>query len=328
MKVSIIIPVYNVAQYIIPCLDSVYNQTYKDFEVILVDDCGIDNSMDIILQYLTPEKLQKTKIIHHEKNKGQSVARNNGIKQAKGKYILFIDSDDTISSNSLSQMINLAETNELQLVLGENYITKGKEKKHISVSFNEDIITNNTTALNYFVNNRWYNPPWNKLLRKDFILKNNIFFKEGYIFEDELWSFILATKVERMGVVRKPLYNYYIRPNSTMTNNQNSRRWFGLLKILPFMKEHIFANNLQEDLDVSKFFLFKLIVILNGLKNYNSINYIIYKQIKKLNYINLNNLYNNKYIKRNEYLCYLHLSLPSVLGYIYYKCIELFYKYR
>lgn len=328
MKVSIIIPVYNVAQYIIPCLDSVYNQTYKDFEVILVDDCGIDNSMDIILQYLTPEKLQKTKIIHHNKNKGLSAARNTGIKNATGQYILFLDSDDSISLNALNLMVNLAETNNLQLVIGENYIINKTEKKYINIKFKENIITNNTTAFNYYISNKWYNTAWNKLLQTKFIINNALYFKEGFIYEDELWSFMLATKVERIGVIREPLYNYFIRPNSIMTSNQKSRRWFGLLKILPFIKEHIFHEKLSENLKVNKFFLFKLIVSLNGLKAYNNINYKIYKQIKELNYVNIKDLYKNKHISPKEYLCYLHLSLPSALGYIYYKCTELYYKYR
>lgn len=314
--------------YLADCLNSIVNQTYKHFELILINDCSTDNSMEIIQQFEKNNPNINLKIISHTQNSGQSVARNNGIKHASGKYLLFIDSDDSLMPNTLSHMVSLAEKNDLQLVIGENYIINGDKKKYISVDFDENIITNNTKVLNYFVNNRWYNPPWNKLLRTDFVIKNNLFFKEGYIFEDELWSFILATKIERMGVVREPLYNYYIRPNSTMTNNQNSRRWFGLLKILPFMKNHIFVNNLQKDLDVSKFFLFKLIVTLNGLKNSNAINFKIYKQIKQLNYISFNDLFKNKYIKRNEYLCYLHLSMPSYLGYAYYKCTELYYKYR
>lgn len=328
MKVSIIIPIYNVASYIISCLDSVYNQTYQNLEVILVDDCGTDNSMEIVNQYLTPEKLGYTKIIHHVENRGLSAARNTGIKNATGKYILFIDSDDTISINAVSHMINLAESNNLQLVIGENYIINGEEKKYLHIECKENIITNNANALNYYINNKWYNTAWNKLLLTELIKNNDLYFKEGYIYEDELWSFILATKVNRMGVIREPLYNYFIRPNSIMSSNKNSRRWLGFLKVLPFMKEHIFKENLSNNIDVCKFYLFKLIVTLNGLQHSKAINYDIYKQIKELNYISLKELLKNKYISKNEYLCYLHLELPPHFDYFYYKCIELYYKYR
>ena len=139
---------------------------------------------------------------------------------------------------------------------------------------------------------------------------------------------MLATKVERMGVVRTPLYNYYIRPNSIMSSNIKNKRWLGFLKILPFIKQHIIQENLVNNLDVNKFFLFKLIVTLNGLQHSKAINYDIYKQIKELNYISLKELLKNKYISKNEYLCYLHLELPPYFDYFYYKCIELYYKYR
>ena len=328
MKVSVIIPVYNVAPYIVSCLDSIYHQTYQNLEVILVDDCGTDNSMEIIDQYLTPEMRQVTKVVHHEKNRGLSAARNTGIEHATGKYLLFVDSDDSISLNAISLMINMAEKNNLQLVIGEYYKINEEKKKYIQVDLQENLITDNETALNQYTNLKWYNIACNKLLLTDFVKSNNLYFKEGYIFEDELWGFMLATKVKRMGVIREPLYNYYTRPNSIMDLNRGSRRWLGFLKILPLIKEHIFNENLCNNQSVSRFFLLKLIVTLGGLKKSDAINYDIYKKIKKINYIKLMDLYKSNQISKDEYLCYLHLELPPYFDYFYYKCIELYYKYR
>lgn len=328
MKASVIIPVYNVAPYIVSCLDSIYHQTYQNLEVILVDDCGTDNSMEIIEQYLTPEMRQVTKVVHHEKNRGLSAARNTGIEHATGKYLLFVDSDDSISLNALSLMINMAEENNLQLVIGEYYKINEEKKKYIQVDLKENLITDNETALNQYANLKWYNIACNKLLLTDFVKSNNLYFKEGYIFEDELWGFMLATKVKRMGVIREPLYNYYTRPNSIMDLNKGSRRWLGFLKILPLIKEYIFNENLCKNQSVSRFFLLKIIVTLNGLQKFNAVNYKTYKKIKELNYINLNNLYQNKHITHNEYWCYLHLSLPHFIDFLYYKCTILYYKYR
>lgn len=328
MKVSVIIPVYNVAPYIVSCLDSIYHQTYQNLEVILVDDCGTDNSMEIINQYLTPEMRQVTKVVHHEKNRGLSAARNTGIEHATGKYLLFVDSDDSISLNAISLMVKMAEENNLQLVLGEYYKINEEKKKYIQVDLKENLITDNETALNQYANLKWYNIACNKLLLTDFVRNNELYFKEGYIFEDELWSFMLATKVERMGVVREALYNYYTRPNSIMDLNKGSRRWLGFLKILPLIKEHIFNENLCNNQSVSRFFLLKLIVTLGGLKKSDAINYDIYKQIKNINYIKLFDLYKSNQISKDEYLCYLHLELPPYIDYFYYKCIELYYKYR
>lgn len=326
MKVSVIIPIYNVAPYIVSCLDSVYHQTHQNLEVILVDDCGTDNSMEIVNQYLTPDKLQITKIIHHEKNRGLSAARNTGIEHATGKYLLFVDSDDSISLNAISLMVKMAEEYNLQLVIGEYYKINEEKKKYIQVDLQENLITDNETALNQYTNLKWYNIACNKLLLTDFVKSNNLYFKEGYIFEDELWGFMLATKVKRMGVIREPLYNYYTRPNSIMDLNRGSRRWLSFLKILPLIKEFIFNENLCNNQSVSRFFLLKIIVTLNGLQKFNAVNYKTYKKIKELNYINLNNLYQNKYITHNEYWCYLHLSLPQYIDYLYYKCTNLYYK--
>lgn len=328
MKVSVIIPIYNVAPYIASCLDSVYHQTHQNLEVILVDDCGTDNSMEIVNQYLTPDKLQITKIIHHEKNRGLSAARNTGIEYATGKYISFVDSDDTIALNAFSLMVELAEKNELQLVIGE-YDTITKEAtKYVKVDFEENIITDNKTILNHYTNLRWYILACNKLLRTDFIRENNLYFKEGYIFEDEFWNLMLVTKTQRMGVIREALYHYYIRPNSIMERNRGSLRWFGFLKILHLMKEYIIQENLYNHLNLGKFFLYKLIITLNGLRKFNALNYSFYKEVKKLNYINLNDLYRNKLITRNEYICYQHLGFPPYLDYLYFKCTELYYNFR
>ena len=108
LKVSIIIPVYNVAPYIIRCLDSIYNQSYPNLEVIIIDDCGTDNSMAIIDSYLTSDQHDITRIIHHHKNQGLSIARNTGINNANGEYLYFIDSDDYITSNCIKTLAELA----------------------------------------------------------------------------------------------------------------------------------------------------------------------------------------------------------------------------
>ena len=105
---SIIIPVYNVEQYLEQCLDSVLNQTFTDFEVLCVDDCGTDNSAQILKVYAQKDK--RIKIIKHEKNKRQGGARNTALKVAKGKYIFCIDSDDWAETNALEILYNEFQT--------------------------------------------------------------------------------------------------------------------------------------------------------------------------------------------------------------------------
>ena len=110
MKVSIIIPVYNVAPYIKRCLDSVVAQSFQDIECILVDDCGTDNSKEIVQQYIDNYQGQiQFKFIHHEKNLGLSGARNTGIKVATGEWLYFLDSDDSIIPDCIAILLALQE---------------------------------------------------------------------------------------------------------------------------------------------------------------------------------------------------------------------------
>ena len=98
-KVSIIIPIYNVEQYLAQCLDSVINQTYKNIEIICVNDCSTDNTAQVISEY--GKFHQNLRLINHETNRRQGGARNTGVKVAEGDYILYIDADDTFESNAL-----------------------------------------------------------------------------------------------------------------------------------------------------------------------------------------------------------------------------------
>ena len=119
-KVSIIIPVYNVEQYLAQCLDSVINQTYKNIEIICVNDCSLDNSFKILDEYSKNDK--RIKIINRENNGGLSAARNTGLDNASGKYIYFLDSDDWIDLDYIEKMLNAAIKNEVEVVLNTNII--------------------------------------------------------------------------------------------------------------------------------------------------------------------------------------------------------------
>ena len=109
MLVSIIVPIYNVADYIEKCLLSVLNQTYRNIEVVLVNDCTPDNSIEVVQIILEGYKADRQiQILHHTINRGLSAARNTGIDAAKGEYIFFLDSDDWISEDCIERMLQLA----------------------------------------------------------------------------------------------------------------------------------------------------------------------------------------------------------------------------
>ena len=114
-KVSVIIPVYNVEKYLEKCLKSVCSQTLRDIEIICVNDCSPDNSLEILQEYASKE--ERIKIINFEQNQGVSIARNEAIKVAQGEYIAFCDSDDTISLNFCEALYNKAKQDNAQVVL-------------------------------------------------------------------------------------------------------------------------------------------------------------------------------------------------------------------
>lgn len=113
-KLSVIVPVYNVEKYLDDCLRSIISQIDNDCEIICVEDCSTDNSLGILEKY--SNKYSQIKIVKHGKNKGLSAARNTGLNNAKGKYILFVDSDDMFKTNAITELMNIVEEQELDQV--------------------------------------------------------------------------------------------------------------------------------------------------------------------------------------------------------------------
>ena len=133
-KVSVIIPVYNANKYLERCLDSVKNQTLEDIEIICIDDCSSDNSLDILNEYAKNDK--RFKVIHHDINKGESSARNTGINNAKGEYLAFVDNDDTIDINFLEILYDTALSSKADIIKGE---AKEHKNNKIEIRPNDEI---------------------------------------------------------------------------------------------------------------------------------------------------------------------------------------------
>lgn len=223
MKISIIIPIYNVAPYVERCLYSALNQSYEDIELVLVDDCGTDNSMNIVSEVV--EKYvgnKKILLFKHEHNLGLSAARNTGIKNATGDYLLFLDSDDEIPLNAVELLLEATNENP-DFVIG-NIKVLGSDKFSFYFSIPSGVIQGNELILDSFIKDKWYSMAVNKLIKKEFLLNHHLFFKEGILHEDELWSFILATKANKMSVVKDYTYHYYIR-NDSITGKISIRNY-------------------------------------------------------------------------------------------------------
>lgn len=217
MRISIVLPVYNVSQYIVNCLQSVVVQeNIQNIEVILVDDCGTDNSIALAEEFLTKYPAVDYKILRHIKNGGLSAARNTGLKAAKGDYVYFLDSDDEIKPNCIAALTEPLKKKQYDFIIGD-YQTTLNDGAASMLSLNSGEILGNTNILETYAKGEWYVMAWNKLCNREFLLTNNLFFEEGVLHEDVIWSFKLACKASSMYVLKQPTYIYNIREASIMT---------------------------------------------------------------------------------------------------------------
>lgn len=215
MKVSLIIPIYNVSQYVERCLKSVFNQSYNDMEVIIVDDCGNDNSMEIVLNVIKQYNFHNVRIVHHEHNRGLSAARNTGVQNACGEYVLFLDSDDTIPEDAVENLVKTIDKyGEVDFVIGEIKVF-GKNIEYPLLS--ADCLNSNIEIFNDFMLMKWNVMGCNKLIKRDFIQEKQLYFAEGMYHEDLDFSFNLAINARSMACCHHVTYNYFIRENSIST---------------------------------------------------------------------------------------------------------------
>lgn len=274
MLVSIIIPIYNVEEYIERCLFSVFNQTYTDIEIILVNDCTPDNSMSCVNDILSLRPNEtRVRIINHEENQGLSAARNTGINNAKGEYLYFLDSDDAITLDCIETLLSNCNGEEIiiggvqkddQTLYCENNVGSYKGSEIFEAYFRGDI----------------YDMACNKLIKKDFVLTNQLFFKPKLIHEDFLWSYQAAMVTSSMIIIAEPTYIYYVRTGSLNTNftKRNIDNIFISFRII---QEHIKSNkfytsSLVTGFLVNKSYDFRYLAVGNAkmsLQDYMEINF-------------------------------------------------------
>lgn len=217
MLVSIIIPIYNVSSYIVRCLQSVITQEgTADLEILLVDDCGTDNSIELAERFLKGCNGVNYKILHHAQNRGLSAARNTGLKAAKGEYVYFLDSDDALSDGAMARLLEPLKKRQYDLVIGD-YVTDPCLGTESMLLLSEGEVVRNEKVLQAYAQGLWYVMAWNKLCRRDFLIDNQLYFEEGLLHEDVIWTFMVACKATSMYVVNQSTYIYSIRQASIMT---------------------------------------------------------------------------------------------------------------
>lgn len=228
MKLSIIVPVYNVADYLPKCLDSLLAQDFpqNEYEIIVVNDGSTDNSGEIAQQYA--DKYANITLVN-QANQGLSGARNTGIKQAKGDYIQFVDSDDYLEENVLGGLMKQVEDDDLD-VLRFNYenvnenseiINPNKDPKHF-VDFSNEVV-DGLTFLNNKLGPACYAVQF--IIKKELLIDNDIIFKSGIYFEDVEWTPRMLLKVGRVASTGAVVYYYLVREGSiTKAVNKDKQR--------------------------------------------------------------------------------------------------------
>lgn len=206
-KFSIIVPVYNVEEYIDDCLKSIKNQTFKDYEVIVVNDGTKDNSMDIVKKY-------DVEIINQE-NGGLSAARNAGVKKAKGEYLIFLDSDDYIEKDLLKKINDSLKDNPdvVRFQIKEVYPDK-------EIDFNEESFNtlNGVEAFNNIVKYHFIENAWCYAIKRSYYLENKYEFKKGTYHEDYGLIPLVIIKAPKVKSISYIGYNYRQRENSIMSS--------------------------------------------------------------------------------------------------------------
>ena len=238
-KVSLIIPVYNVQDYIEKCLDSVVNQTIDDMEIIIVNDGSKDQSKQKIERYL--EKYPKIKYLEKE-NGGLSDARNYGLKFATGEYVAFLDSDDYVEKNTYEEMYNLAKKEKSDMVECDfiwEYPNKIREDIGVLYSSKKEMIEKARVVA------------WNKLIKREIIEKTNLQFPVGLRYEDVEFFYKMVPYINKVSFVKKCLIHYVQRGDSIAnTQNIRTKEIFKVLdNVIKYYKENNLYNEYKQELE-------------------------------------------------------------------------------
>lgn len=222
IKVSIVIPIYNVEKFIEKCVRSLMEQTFEDIEYIFVNDCSPDNSVSILKRVISeyPEKKDRCIIVNHLNNRGVSAARNTGLSKAQGEYILYFDSDDWAEKTMISDMYNIAVKNDSDIVsCNFRMVYNDRTVDYRTVDFTEDMVYN----IRKYISSDW-TVVWNMLVKHSIYIENNIRSLENHSYcEDFNLSVKLMLNAQKIVRLNKVLYNYNKMNSSSIMYGLNEK---------------------------------------------------------------------------------------------------------
>lgn len=297
-KISIIVPVYNSSDCLRKCLDNFINQSLDDIEFIMVNDGSTDDSEKIILEYQKKDK--RVKLIN-KKNGGQASARNLGLKEAKGEYISFVDSDDYIDKNLCRDCYKIIKKNKSDILVFDYYITDYEKEEYTKVL--KDLPSGEVNDKQFFSAGAC---PWNKIYRKEFLLENNFSFPEGIIYEDYCSIIPLIIYKPKVWYVNKAYYYYYMSDESTMRKKEYHSKYEDIFKANEILLNTLKDTSYKEELEYMVAYHMLYLGSLNFYKygrldNIDKISDFVRKNFKDWN--------KNKYVKELDFKTKLLMKL-------------------
>ena len=251
IKYSFIVPVYNTEKYLKKCLDSLVNQTYKNFEIIVVNDGSTDKSSNIMSKY---QKKYKNIIVIDKENEGLSMARNRGVQKSSGKYIIFVDSDDYVSNKLLEEVDKKIDDSD---ILRFQIATEDEEYTKINEYHEEGFESMcGYDAFKYLSSYHFVEPAWCYVIRKNYYIENKFSFKKGVYHEEfGLIPYVIykARKVKSIDFIGY----YYIQRNGSIMNNNDYKKTvkkaFDMIEQYKTMR--LFAKNINRKNNLDDYFL-------------------------------------------------------------------------
>ena len=261
IRVSIIIPVYNTSKYLRQCLDSIINQTLKNIEIICIDDGSDDNSLEILEEYRNRDNRVR---ILTQKHKKQGAARNYGIKMAKGEYVGFVDSDDWCEHDMYEMLYKKAKETDSDITMcaattyndnNSGEFSRANTYNNLDIfpkAFFEGAFSPDDT-IDFLLNISTF--AWNKIIRRDFLLDNNIYFPEEMYYEDGAFFYDSWLKAKRISLIKHFGYYYrmYSDTSTCFSNDFNKLHNFRALRDKKcILKKHGVYNRIKKDFIANK----------------------------------------------------------------------------
>lgn len=277
IKISIIVPVFNVEKYLDRCITNIINQSYSNIEIIIINDGSTDNSLDICNKY---KKIDNRIIVINQENQGLSAVRNKGIDIATGEYILFVDSDDILNVDLLKNIESLLNK-ENDVICFQHSINDSMEYTYLDIEDKLKLSGEDFLELLY-EKNKMFCVVWKYCYRKEFLDENKLKFHEGIIYEDEEWNTIMLCKAKSVIFRDFVGYNYFSRGGSITTSNKNINSYLSKIKVAININKFIQENEIKNKRLLKKikqkiysFFVKNSIYILKYSDNYDEVNLII-----------------------------------------------------